>query len=182
MKAQELIDTARTQVASDKGLSALDERTPTCDKRFAKLGIAQTEEARRAYREPIATAPGLGECISGAILCVETIRQKRKDGTCLIKVLADAGIISGIKVDMGTKELAGRPGEKITEGLDGLRERLADYSKSGARFAKWRAVIAVGDCLPSRGTGEGATTNERSKTSAPLANATSGIAEREYKL
>jgi fructose-bisphosphate aldolase class I len=151
MKAQELIDTARTLVANDKGLLAMDESTPTCDKRFAKLGIPQTEEARRAYRELIVTASGLGECISGAILYVETIRQKRKDGTPFIKVLADAGIIPGIKVDTGAKELAGHPGEKITEGLDGLRERLADYSKMGARFAKWRAVIAVGDCLPSHG-------------------------------
>jgi fructose-bisphosphate aldolase class I len=151
MNAQELIDTARTLVAGDKGLLAMDESTPTCDKRFSKLGIPQTDEARHAYRELIVTTPCLGECISGAILYDETIRQKKKDGTPFIKVLADAGIIPGIKVDTGAKELAGHPGEKITEGLDGLRGRLADYSKMGARFAKWRAVIAVGDCLPSRG-------------------------------
>jgi fructose-bisphosphate aldolase class I len=151
MNAQALIDTARALVAKDKGLLAMDESTPTCDKRFAKLGIPQTEEVRRAYRELIVTTPGLGECISGAILYDETIRQKKKDGTPFIKILAGAGIIPGIKVDTGAKDLAGHPGEQITEGLDGLRERLADYSKMGAKFAKWRTVIAVGDCTPSRG-------------------------------
>jgi fructose-bisphosphate aldolase class I len=137
-------------VAGDKGLLAMDESTPTCDKRFAKLGIPLTVEARRAYRELIVTTPGLGESISGAILYDETIRQKKKDGTPFIKVLADAGIIPGIKVDTGAKNLAGHPGEKITEGLDGLRDRLKEYSQMGARFAKWRAVIAVGDSIPSR--------------------------------
>ena len=151
MNAQELIDTARTLVAGDKGLLAMDESNPTCNKRFAKLGIPQTEEARRAYRELIVTTPGLGECISGAILYDETIRQQKKDGTPFVKVLTDAGIIPGIKVDTGAKDMAGHPGEKITEGLDGLRDRLAEYSQMGARFAKWRAVIAVGDGIPSRG-------------------------------
>ena len=151
MNAQELIDTARTLVADDKGLLAMDESNPTCNKRFAKLGIPQTEEARRAYRELIVTTPGLGECISGAILYDETIRQKKKDGTPFIKVITDAGIIPGIKVDTGAKDMAGHPGEKITEGLDGLRDRLAEYSQMGARFAKWRAVIAMGDGIPSRG-------------------------------
>jgi fructose-bisphosphate aldolase, class I len=151
MNAQELIATARALVAGDKGLLAMDESTPTCNKRFAKWGIPQTEEARRAYRELIATAPGLGESISGAILYDETIRQKKKDGTPFVKVLADAGIIPGIKVDTGAKDLAAHPGEKITEGLDGLRARLAEYFQMGARFAKWRAVIAVGDGIPSRG-------------------------------
>ena len=151
MNAQELMDTARALVAGDKGLLAMDESNPTCNKRFAALGIPQTEEARRAYRELIVTTPGLGECISGAILYDETIRQEKKDGTPFVKVITDAGIIPGIKVDTGAKDLAGHPGEKITEGLDGLRDRLAEYSQMGARFAKWRAVIAVGDGIPSRG-------------------------------
>ena len=151
MNAQTLINTARTLVADDKGLLAMDESNPTCNKRFAKLGIPQTEEARRAYRELIATTPGLGECISGAILYDETIRQQKKDGTPFVKVIIDAGIIPGIKVDAGAKDMARHPGEKITEGLDGLRDRLAEYSRMGARFAKWRAVIAVGDGIPSRG-------------------------------
>ena len=149
--AQDLIDTARALVADDKGLLAMDESTPTCNKRFAALGIPQTEEARRAYRELIVTTPGLGECISGAILYDETIRQQTKDGTPFVKVIADAGIIPGIKVDTGAKDMAGHPGEKITEGLDGLRDRLAEYSRMGARFAKWRAVITMGDGIPSRG-------------------------------
>ena len=104
-----------------------------------------------AYRELIVTTPGLGDCISGAILYDETIRQQTKDGTLFVKVITDAGIIPGIKVDTGVRDMAAHPGEKITEGLDGLRDRLAEYSHLGARFAKWRAVIAVGDCLPSRG-------------------------------
>jgi fructose-bisphosphate aldolase class I len=151
MNAQELIDTARALVADDKGLLAIDESTPTCNKRFARLGIPQTEQARRAYRELIVTTPGLGECITGAILYDETIRQHKKDGTPFVKAITDAGIIPGIKVDTGAKDMAGHPGETITEGLDGLRDRLAEYSEMGARFAKWRAVIVVGDCLPSRG-------------------------------
>jgi fructose-bisphosphate aldolase class I len=138
-------------VADDKGLLAMDESNPTCNKRFAKWGIPQTEETRRAYRELIVTTPGLGESISGAILYDETIRQKTEDGTSFVKALTDAGIIPGIKVDTGAKDMAGHPGEKITEGLDGLRERLAEYSQMGARFAKWRAVIALGDGIPSRG-------------------------------
>jgi fructose-bisphosphate aldolase class I len=151
MNTQELNDTARKLVADDKGLLAMDESNPTCNKRFASLGIPQTEEARRAYRELIVTTPGLGECISGAILYDETIRQQKKDGTPFVKVITDAGIIPGIKVDTGAKDMAGHPGEKMTEGLDGLRDRLAEYSQMGARFAKWRAVITVGDGIPSRG-------------------------------
>jgi fructose-bisphosphate aldolase class I len=151
MNAQELTGTARTLVAGDKGLLAMDESIPTCNKRFARLGIPQTEEARRAYRELIVTTPGLGECISGAILYDETIRQQKKDGTPFVNVITDAGIIPGIKVDTGAKDMAGHPGEKITEGLDGLRDRLKEYFQMGARFAKWRAVIAVGDGIPSRG-------------------------------
>jgi fructose-bisphosphate aldolase class I len=151
MSAQELIDTASTLVAGNKGLLAMDESNSTCNKRFAGLGIPQTEEARRAYRELIVTTPDLGEFISGVILYDETIRQSRKDGTSFVKVVTDAGIIPGIKVDTGAQDMAGYPGEKITEGLDGLRDRLNEYSQMGARFAKWRAVISISDGLPSRG-------------------------------
>jgi fructose-bisphosphate aldolase class I len=151
MNTQALIDTAKALVADAKGLLAMDESHPTCNKRFAQQGIPQTVEARRAYRELIVTAPGLGESISGAILFDETIRQQKQDGTPFVKVLTDAGIIPGIKVDTGAKGLAGFPGEKITEGLDGLRDRLKGYFQIGARFAKWRAVITIGDGIPSRG-------------------------------
>ncbi len=151
MNAQALIDTARALVAENKGLLAMDESDPTCDKRFAAQKIPQTVEARRAYRELIVTVPGLGEYISGVILYDETIHQRKADGTPFLRVIIDAGIIPGIKVDTGAKDLAARPGEKITEGLDGLRDRLAEYARMGARFAKWRAVIALGDDIPSRG-------------------------------
>ena len=151
MKTQAILETAQALVAGDKGLLAMDESVPTCDKRFAALGIPQTDEARRAYREMIATTPNLGRCISGAILFEQTIHQETKAGVPFIKVLLDAGIIPGIKVAAGAKDLAGHPGEKITEGLDGLRERLAQYAQMGARFAKWRAVIVPGDGIPSRG-------------------------------
>jgi len=146
-----LVDTARAMVANGKGLLAMDESNPTCNKRFAQWGIPQTEESRRAYREMIVTTPCLAESISGAILYDETIRQNKKDGTLIIRTLLDAGIIPGIKVDTGAKEMAAHPGEKITEGLDGLRERLAEYFQMGARFAKWRGVITMGAGLPSRG-------------------------------
>ena len=151
MNMQMLKDTARLLFADDKGLLAMDESNGTCNKRFAALGIPQTVEARRAYRELIVTTPGLGESIGGAILYDETIRQKKSDGTPFVKVLIEAGITPGIKVDIGAKELAGHPGEKVTEGLDGLRDRLEEYFEMGARFAKWRAVIAIGDGLPSWG-------------------------------
>src|SRR5271154_3463642 len=154
MNPQILIDTANKLVAEHKGLLGMDESDPTCNKRFAKLGIPQTAEFRRAYRELIVPAPGLGESISGAILFDETIRQQKKDGTPFAKALADAGIIPGIKVDAGAKDLAAHPGEKITEGLDGLRPRLQEYFQMGARFAKWRAVISPGGGLPSRGCRE----------------------------
>ena len=150
VNARMLMDTAGALLADDKGLLAMDESTPTCNRRFAALGIPQTEEARRAWRELIVTAPGLGESIGGAILYDETMRQKTVEGTPFVNVLADAGIIPGIKVDTGAKDMAGHPGERITEGLDGLRERLAEYAGGGARFAKWRAVIALGAGLPSR--------------------------------
>jgi fructose-bisphosphate aldolase class I len=151
MNSNSLRDTAQALVAGGKGLLAMDESNGTCNKRFAKLGIPQTVAARRAYRELIITTPKLGECISGAILYDETIRQEKSDGTPFVKVLAKAGIIPGIKVDTGAKELAGHPGEKVTEGLDGLRERLAEYFQMGARFAKWRAVIAIDGEIPSWG-------------------------------
>jgi fructose-bisphosphate aldolase class I len=151
VNTQDLINTARKMVADDKGLLAIDESIPTCNERFAKQGIPQTEGARRAYRELIITTPRLGESISGLILYDETIRQQKKDGTPFIKAIIGAGIILGIKVDTGAKDMAFHPGEKVTEGLDGLRERLKEYSQMGARFAKWRAVIAVGESIPSRG-------------------------------
>jgi fructose-bisphosphate aldolase class I len=150
MATQALREVARALVAGDKGLLAMDESVPTLHRRFAKLGIPQTEEARRAYRELLATTPGLGESISGAILFDETMRQTTKAGAPIVKVLADAGIIPGIKVDAGATDLAGHPGEKVSEGLDGLRGRLKAYVQLGARFAKWRAVIAIGERIPSR--------------------------------
>jgi fructose-bisphosphate aldolase, class I len=151
MNTQALKETARNLVADDKGLLAIDESNSTCNKRFARWGIPQTEETRRAYRELIVTTPGLGESISGAILYDETIRQQKNDGTPFVKAVIEARIIPGVKVDTGAKEMAGFPGEKITEGLDGLRGRLAEYSQMGLRFAKWRAVIALGDGIPSLG-------------------------------
>ena len=151
MSAQALIATARALVAGDKGLLAIDESNATCNQRFASVGIAQTEEARRSYRDMIVTTPGLGECIGGVILYDETIRQSKADGTRFVEVLVEAGMLPGIKVDTGAKELAGHAGEKITEGLDGLRDRLKEYVAMGARFAKWRAVIAIGERIPTRG-------------------------------
>lgn len=147
-----LVDIARRLFDGDKGLLAMDESNPTCNRRFAKVGIPQTVEARRAYRELIVTTPGLGESVSGVILSDETIRQSKKDGTPFTRIIADAGMIYGIKVDAGAKDMAGHPGEKVTEGLDGLRERLTEYAKLGAQFAKWRAVIVIGDGIPSRGS------------------------------
>jgi fructose-bisphosphate aldolase, class I len=149
MNGPALIDTAKTLVAGDRGLLAMDESTPTCNKRFAKLGIAQTEEMRRAYRDMIVTTPRLGESISGAILYDETIRQQTFAGTPFAQALEAANIIPGIKVDAGAKALAAHPGEQVTEGLDGLRERLKEYATMGARFAKWRAVITIGTGIPS---------------------------------
>ena len=150
MNAAELAETARQLVGAGKGLLAMDESNGTCNKRFAALGIGQTEEKRRAYRKLLITTPRLAESISGVILYDETIRQKTTDGTPFLAVLEKAGILPGIKVDIGAKAMAGHPGEKITEGLDGLRERLAAYAGMGARFAKWRAVINLGDDHPSR--------------------------------
>jgi len=151
MDLKALKDTALAMVADDKGLLAMDESLPTCNKRFAVLGIPQTVEVRLAYREMLVHTAGLAEAVSGAILFDETIRQSGKDGVSFIEVLVKAGIIPGIKVDLGAKSLAGHPGEKYTEGLDGLRARLEEYFKMGARFAKWRAVIAIFGDTPSRG-------------------------------
>lgn len=149
MDKQILINTVERILAADKGLLAMDESIETCNKRFAALGIPQTVEARRSFREWIVTTPGLNESISGAILFDETIRQQTKDGIPFTDVLDKAGIIPGIKVDLGAKNMAGFPNEKITEGLDGLHNRLEEYTKLGARFAKWRAVITIGDGIPA---------------------------------
>jgi fructose-bisphosphate aldolase class I len=149
MNKKELIETAGRLVAGDKGLLAMDESTHTCNTRFAEAGIPQTIEYRRAYRELILTTPGISECLNGVILFDETIRQQKKDGTPFTKLISDAGIIAGIKVDEGAVDLAFHPGEKVTEGLDGLRERLVEYYHMGARFAKWRAVITIGDHIPT---------------------------------
>jgi fructose-bisphosphate aldolase class I len=150
MNKQKLINTAQALIAHDKGILAMDESNPTCNKRFAKLGIPQTRKSRRAYREMIVTTQDLGTCISGAILYDETIRQTTENGTSFVQAVVDAGIIPGIKVDAGAKDMAGHPGEKITEGLDGLRDRLQEYAQMGLHFAKWRAVIIIGTDVPSR--------------------------------
>jgi len=150
MNAQTLCETAKTLVADDKGVLAIDESNGTCHERFAQLAIAPTEENRRAYRELLISTPGLGENISGVILHDETIRQSTRSGVRFIDILARAGIIAGIKVDTGAKDLAGHSGEKVTEGLDSLRDRLAEYAAMGARFAKWRAVITIGTGIPTR--------------------------------
>jgi fructose-bisphosphate aldolase class I len=151
MNSQQLMVTAQALVGGGKGLLAMDESNPTCNKRFAPLGIPQTEASRRAYRELIVTSPGLGESISGAILFDETIRQKTSKGTSFVEVLVQTGIIPGIKVDTGAKDMAGFPGERVTEGLDGLPARIQEYAGMGARFAKWRAVIAIDTGIPSEG-------------------------------
>jgi fructose-bisphosphate aldolase class I len=145
-----LAETARVLLRGDMGLLAMDESTPTANARFARHGIPQTADARRAYRELIVTTPGLADSISGAILFDETMRQGLADGTPFAEALEKRGIVPGIKVDEGAKPLPGHPGEKVTEGLDGLRGRLAEYSRMGARFAKWRAVISIGNGCPSK--------------------------------
>jgi len=149
MTLTELESVARTLVAAGKGILAADESAPTIEKRFRSIQLASTEENRRSYRELLFTTPGIPEFISGVILFDETLRQKSREGTPFSQVLSGQGILPGIKVDLGAKALAGFPGETITEGLDGLRERLAEYKGLGARFAKWRAVIAIGDGLPT---------------------------------
>ncbi len=149
MDKQTLNDTIQRLFAGGKGLLAMDESNGTCNKRFAAAGVPQTVEMRRKYRELIVTTPGLNESIGGAILYDETIRQQTKDGMPMADALMKAGVIPGIKVDAGAKPLAGFPNEKITEGLDGLRERLAEYKTLGARFAKWRAVITIANSIPT---------------------------------
>ncbi|HHP7244157.1 MAG TPA: class I fructose-bisphosphate aldolase [Elainellaceae cyanobacterium] len=153
--AKELRATARAMVAEGKGILAMDESNGTCNKRLAKVGVDQTEEMRRAYRELILATPKLGDFISGAILYDETIRQSAQDGTPFTNVMSDKGMIVGIKVDTGAKDLAGHSNEKVTEGLDGLRDRIAEYYQMGARFAKWRAVITIGDGIPTDACIEG---------------------------
>jgi fructose-bisphosphate aldolase class I len=150
MNIGELNAIARAMVAKNRGILAADESTSTIKKRFDTIKLDSTEESRRAYREMLFTAPGAKDYISGVILYDETLRQKTKDGVAFPVYLAQNGMIPGIKVDEGAKPLAGYAGETMTEGLDGLRERFAEYHKLGARFAKWRAVINIDAALPSR--------------------------------
>ncbi len=149
MSIEQLEETARAMVAPGRGIIAIDESNATIKKRFDTVNVECTEENRRAYRDMLLTTPGLGEHISGAILYDETLRQKTKAGVSFVDVMKKAGIIPGIKVDKGTQPLAGFPDEVITEGLDGLRDRLKEYYALGARFAKWRAVIKIGEDTPS---------------------------------
>jgi fructose-bisphosphate aldolase class I len=149
MDTKSLESIARSLVAKGKGILAADESTPTIKKRFDSIGVESTEANRLGYRETLFTTAGAEENISGVILFDETLRQTASDGRPIPKVLSDAGIVPGIKVDKGAKALAGSEGEKVTEGLDGLRERLAEYYELGARFTKWRAVLKIGHALPS---------------------------------
>lgn len=146
----QLLDTAATLFADDKGLLAMDESNATCNSRFAEHSIPQTEQARRDWRELIVTTPGLCECISGVILFDETIRQKSRSGADFVSAVTAAGLVPGIKVDIGATQMAGHPGEKVTEGLDGLRDRLNEYARLGARFAKWRGVMILGEGSPTQ--------------------------------
>ena len=146
---KELETTARAMVAKGKGILAIDESAPTIEKRFKTINIDSTEDNRRAYRDLLITTAGGSEYISGMILYDETIRQSTLKGVPFPRALSDQGIMPGIKVDKGAKSLAGRPGELVTEGLDGLRERLAEYRQLGAKFAKWRAVITIGNGIPT---------------------------------
>src|SRR4249919_4053258 len=149
MAHTELHETAKALVAEGKGILAADESDSTIKKRFDSIGVESTEDNRRAYRDLLFTTPGAEEFISGVILYDETLRQSSADGTPFPELLAAKGIIPGIKVDAGAKALAGAEGETVTEGLDGLRERLQEYYELGARFTKWRAVISIGDGIPS---------------------------------
>ena len=147
----DLRQTAEALVAPGKGILAIDESFPSIKKRFDAIGIESVENTRRAYRELLVTTQGIGEFISGMILFDETIRQSTANGVPFTKALSGAGVITGIKVDQGAKDMPFLAGEKITEGLDGLRERLIEYRNLGARFAKWRAVITIGNGIPTRG-------------------------------
>ena len=149
MNVNDLNSVALAMVANGKGLLAADESSPTIKKRFDSIGAESTEENRRRYREMLFTAQGVAEYIGGVILFDETIRQSTSDGVTFSQYLSDLGMIPGIKVDTGAKALAGFPGETVTEGLDGLRDRLAEYAALGAKFAKWRAVIHIGEGIPS---------------------------------
>jgi fructose-bisphosphate aldolase, class I len=149
MDLASMTDTARALVAPGKGILAADESTPTIEKRLRGIGLESTEERRREYRDILFTTEGIGESISGVILFDETIRQSASDGTAFPEVLRERGVIPGIKVDKGTSPLPGFGGELVTEGLDGLRSRLQEYFSLGARFAKWRAVISIGNGRPS---------------------------------
>lgn len=151
MNTAELHKIAKAMVAKGKGIIAMDESAPTIAKRFKQFNVENTEENRRAYRELILTTPDLNKYISGAILYDETIRQSTKDGVPFAQYMQKLGMIPGIKVDAGAKDHAGFPNEKVTEGLDGLRERLKEYYGLGARFAKWRAVITIGPGTPTIG-------------------------------
>ena len=150
MAGSDLNAIANAIVAPGKGILAADESSPTIQKRFQSIDVESTEDNRRTYRQMLFTTPGVSDFISGVILFDETIHQKADDGTPLVQILTQQGIIPGIKVDKGAKALAGAEGEKITEGLDGLRDRLNEYHKLGARFTKWRAVIAIGESIPSQ--------------------------------
>jgi fructose-bisphosphate aldolase, class I len=149
MKTENLESIARKLVAPGKGILAADESSGTIEKRLKSINVPSTEENRRAYREVLFTTKGAGDFISGVILFDETIRQKTRDGRTFVQTLQQQGIVPGIKVDKGAKAMANFPGEKITEGLDGLRERLTEYGQLGARFAKWRAVITIGENIPT---------------------------------
>jgi fructose-bisphosphate aldolase class I len=151
MNTSQLITVANALVEPGKGLLAADESGPTIAKRFSEIGVESTEENRLAYRRLLFTTPDIERYLSGIILFDETIRQSATDGTPLPQLLSDKGVIPGIKVDRGAKPLAGFGDEKVTEGLDGLRERLAEYYELGARFAKWRAVITIGEGMPTTG-------------------------------
>src|SRR6266508_1750037 len=150
MGLEELERTARALIARGKGILAADESTGTIKKRFDSIGLESTEENRRIYREMLFTTPGMEEFISGVIMFDETLRQSTASGVAFTKVLESVGVIPGIKVDAGAKPLAGFPSETVTEGLDGLRERLAEYRELGARFTKWRAVITIGQATPTQ--------------------------------
>lgn len=149
-RIEEMIETAMTMVSKGRGILAIDESTGTCKKRFDAIGVECTKQNRRDYRHTLITAEGLSEYISGAILFDETLRQSSAEEVPLVEIMQNAGIIPGIKVDKGAHSMAGFEGEKVTEGLDGLRERLEEYYELGARFAKWRAVITIDEVNPSQ--------------------------------
>ncbi len=148
--ADDLSSTAQALVATGRGILAADESTATITKRFGSIDVESTADSRRAYRDALFTTPGLGDAISGVIMYDETIHQSSSEGIPFPKLLEEQGILPGIKVDTGAKDLAGAPDEKVTEGLDGLRERIAEYVELGAQFAKWRAVITIGEGMPSQ--------------------------------